>query len=152
MNTSECEVKNSEEECRSGCKHSGNEIASSCIVDECGRYTVLECPSVNGCFALFGSCVDSFEYNRCRYSIDVDSCISRSECDIFKGNVCSEEVLYDANCTLLGQKVCLTTLSCVWENSDVGCVFFHTNIKEEDDKNGGNDSFPWIIILIGLIF
>jgi hypothetical protein len=44
---SECGMKNTEGNCRSGCKHTGNDTTSSCIVDECGKYTIEECVNKN---------------------------------------------------------------------------------------------------------
>jgi hypothetical protein len=74
INTSECEIKNSEEECRSGCKHSGSTISSSCVVDECGRYDLNTCPN-NECVLINQLCINAIESNLCINQHTIESCL-----------------------------------------------------------------------------
>jgi hypothetical protein len=149
-NTGECENKSSNGGCRSGCKHSEDEITSSCIVDECNKYNVTNCPNTSGCVLFDESCIGDIESNLCINQHTIKSCLLIPNCDFFIGFICSEKVSYKGDCSAMGDDACASTKGCVWKNWSVGCADDDSDeVKEkEDNSNGG-----WVlgIVSLGLI-
>jgi hypothetical protein len=108
----ECLIKDSDGDCKVGCKHSGNETASSCEKDSCGIYSnVDECLNIEGCSFINGRCSNISECSiknsdggckiGCKHSrnetvlfCEVDLCIfhSLSVCLSFSGCVIFDQL------------------------------------------------------------
>jgi hypothetical protein len=142
----ECLIKDSNGNCRRGCKYS-SEITTSCVIDGCIQYSSGVCSTISGCVLVEGFCVGSFEDFGC---IGVDSesaCLSISNCDIFLGGVCGERVLYDKDCSLIGEDVCFDTSICRWDPR-VGCV----EVEEDQEEIKTETFLTWLFsAFIGLI-
>jgi hypothetical protein len=142
-----CLIKDLNGNCRKGCKHSGSETSSSCVVDGCIQYSSSVCSTVSGCVFVEGFCVSSFEDFGC---IGIDSpsiCLSIPNCDIFFGGVCGERVLYNEDCGLVGEDVCFTASVCGWDPR-VGCV----KVEEEEEEAESQSFLSWsFFAFIGLI-
>jgi hypothetical protein len=144
-------LKTQKDECRSGCEHSGKEVASLCIVDECNKYNVNKYLSISGCVLFNESFINDIKNNLCINQHTTKSCLLSPNCDFFIGFICSKKVSYDGDCSLIGDNTCASTKGCVWKNWCVGCADYDSDeIKEkEDNLNGG-----WIfgIVSLGFIF
>jgi hypothetical protein len=132
----ECLIEDSDGNCQKGCKHSGNETVSSCVIDECVGYSSGVCSSITGCTLVEGFCVDnSFENHECTKIYSVSMCVSVPNCDIFFGGLCRERVLYNKDCDVVGEEICLNTSNCKWD-AKAGCVE-----SEEEEENSKSESF-----------
>jgi hypothetical protein len=157
-NKMDCGTKVEKEKCKSGCKHSKNEVTSSCEVDLCTQYDLNTCSEVSGCDLFDGFCVDVIESSLCENLVSVESCLKRSDCDMFAKVGCSKKVFYDGNCSVVGEDVCLNTSTCVWKGWNGGCVVYVDNNSDDDDDGGDDDkkaenrnSNIWIVAFIGLL-
>jgi hypothetical protein len=79
-NITECGIKNTKGNCRSGCEHTGNEISSSCIYDECGGYDLSICQNNSECIVFNQFCMSDAESNRCFNQHSIESCGSTKDC------------------------------------------------------------------------
>jgi hypothetical protein len=151
LNVGECSNMDERGNCRSGCKRSEDEMSSSCVVDECGKYSVSKCGETVGCAVANNSCVSSehVESDECNDIIDMSDCLKKNDCDIFAGYVCGKRVDFNEICSVVGEDVCLQTSNCKWDSRN-GCVF----IAEDDEveKSNNSSSISWsLIAFIGLL-
>jgi hypothetical protein len=136
-NVSECSIKDSDGDCKIGCKHSEDETTSSCIVDLCFVHSLTMCVSFPGCVISGSSCVSiSRNCDVIESSID---CFSLPDCDSFIFGYCKNKLLYDGVCELVGENMCWNTTKCIWDVVN-GCVK-----KVEEAKRG---SFNVLILII----
>jgi hypothetical protein len=136
-NISECSIKDSDGECKSGCKHSESQIISSCEVDMCFFHSLTACVSFPGCVISNSSCTSIF--GSCNVIYSSFDCFSFPYCDFFVSGRCKNKLLYDVVCEIVGEKMCLNTTDCIWDAVN-GCVR-----KEEEAKS--NDSFNVLVLV-----
>jgi hypothetical protein len=138
-NISECSIKDSNDNCKIGCKHSGEGETSSCETDLCVVLTLSVCSSFSGCFISGDFCVSVLD--ECSEIQSGVECLSLPECDFFISGFCKKKSLYSGVCSLVGQGVCSNISECEWD-LDNGCV----KIKEEAKASESSSVLIFIII------
>jgi hypothetical protein len=94
-----------------------------------------------GCLYQDGSCLSVWEDIDCG-NLLYNICISRKDCDVFSDNVCGKKIIFENDCKIVGETVCLESLDCIWKEGN-GCV-----AKDDEGVQTFNSLFIICLLLI----
>jgi hypothetical protein len=166
-----CLTKDESEKCKSGCRHSTNDIASGCEIDSCGKQSATECGTNNdNCFAIEGRCSNSSEcsfkredeecHSGCKHSGDkadspctTDGCAqyTTEECVTDTTNKCwviDGRCSNNSECSIKKEGKCRSGCKSSGSEGELSCV---ADVSRDKESNQSVPAFVWILVSVGLL-